>query len=369
MERRERGFFGKVLVFILTILAVIGLIAMTLSVICPHIDPKHFGWIPFFGLTFWVILLFNVLVFFALLLLWSRKAWISLIALLVAIPGINKSYSFGKKIENEEGIRVMSYNLYMFHNVDRETDSETTASKVFKIVREQSPDLLCCQEFAGYNRRVTRNQCIAMFSDSIGMPYVYYNKKSNYGGNVIFSKYPIEKVTTGGGFSNEETYGVLVEVDAGAKGKFYLANIHLVSNMITRSEIDVLTSTPENQQSFDTVGRSVYHKLQRGYILRSDEVKEMLQGIPEVDLPVILCGDFNDTPLSYTCRRIQKAGYSDAFSSVGHGIKPTYSGDLPLLRIDYFWVNDKVMPLRFNRYRQKLSDHYPIILDFSINKQ
>lgn len=369
MERRERGFFGKVLVFILTILAVIGLIAMILSVICPHVDPKHFGWIPFFGLSFWVILLFNVLVFFALLLLWSRKAWISVIALLVAIPGINKSYSFGKEVENAEGIRVMSYNVYLFHSIDGKENSGTIANKIIGIVREQSPDILCCQEFGGFNHRVTRNQCIAMFSDSIGMPYVYYNKKSNFGGNVIFSKYPIEKVTTGGGFSNEETYGVLVEVDAGAKGKFYLANIHLVSNMITRSEIDVLTSTPENQQSFDTVGRSVYHKLQKGYILRSDEVKEMLQGIPEVDLPVILCGDFNDTPLSYTYRRIQKAGYSDAFVSVGRGIKPTFAGNLPLLRIDYFWVNDKVMPLRFNRYRQKLSDHYPIILDFSINKQ
>ena len=63
MERRERGFFGKLLVFVFAVLAVVGLIAMTLSVICPHIDPKHFGWIPFFGLSFWVILGFNLLVF------------------------------------------------------------------------------------------------------------------------------------------------------------------------------------------------------------------------------------------------------------------------------------------------------------------
>lgn len=367
-ERRERGFFGRILVFILTILAVIGLIAMALSVMSPHIDPKHFGWFPFFGLSFWVILLINVLVFFALVLLWSRKAWISVLALLIAIPGVNKSYSFGKRIEDVEGIRVMSYNIYMFHGFDGKSDSETAACKIIDFIRGQSPDILCCQEFASFKRGVHRNKCMEMFSDSIGMPYVYYNKKSNYGGNVIFSKYPIEKVTTGGGFSNEELYGVLVEVDAGKKGKFYLADVHLVSNMITRNEIDVLTSTPENQQMLDTVGKSVFHKLQKGYMRRSDEVKEMLQGIPEVDLPVILSGDFNDTPLSYTYRRIQKAGYTDAFVKVGRGIKPTFAGKLPLLRIDYFWVNDKVTPLRFNRYREKLSDHYPIILDFSIKQ-
>ena len=51
MERRERGFFGKVLVFILSIMAVIGLIAMTLSVISPYINPKHFVWTSFFAMS------------------------------------------------------------------------------------------------------------------------------------------------------------------------------------------------------------------------------------------------------------------------------------------------------------------------------
>ena len=366
MERRERGFFGKLLVFLLTILALIGLMAMGLSAMSPRLDPKHIGWIAFFGLSFWVILIFNILVFFALLLLWSRRAWISIIALLIAIPGIGKSYSFGAKVENEHGFRAMSYNLYLFQDIDGKTDKETFFQKAVDIINEQSPDFLCCQEFAAFRKGLTRNQCIDLFSKTIGLPYVYYNKKSNFGGNVIFSKYPISKVTTGDGFSNEETYGVLVEVDAGLKGRFYLADIHLVSNMITNSEIKVLTSNHESQQMLDTVGRTVFHKLQKAYALRSDEVKAMLQGIPEVNAPVILCGDFNDTPLSYTYRRIQKAGYRDAFVSVGKGVKPTYAGKLPLLRIDYFWVNDMVKPLRFERYRKKLSDHYPIILDFSI---
>jgi len=368
-ERRERGFFGRVVVFILTLLAVIGLVAMALSVLCPHVDPKRFVWIAFFGLAFWEILLFNILVFFALLLLWSRKAWISVLALLVAIPGVNKSYSFGNTVEIGDGIRLMSYNVYMFQSLDGTNDKEAAASHMINLIREQSPDILCCQEFSIFARRVSRANCIMMFADSVGMPYVYYNKVSNYSGNVIFSKYPITKVTEGDGFSNEETYGVLVSVDAGEKGKFYLADIHLVSNMITPSEIDKLRKASDYQQNLDTVGRSVAHKLKDGFIERSDEVKEMLRGIPDVDLPIILCGDFNDTPLSYTYRRIQKAGYKDTFLSVGRGIKPTYAGKLPLLRIDYIWANDKVTPLRFYRYRQKTSDHHPIILDFSINQQ
>lgn len=367
-KRRERGFFGRILVFILTILAIIGLVAMALSVMCPHIDPKHFGWIPFFGLSFWVILFFNALIFFVLLLLWSRKVWISVLALMIAIPGIIKSYSFGKEMGVGEGIRLMSYNVYMFQSLDGKNDKEAVASRMIRVIEEQSPDILCCQEFSSFNRAIDRPKCIQMFADSINMPYVYYNKNSNYSGNVIFSKYPVTKVTEGTGFSQEKTYGVLVSVDAGKKGQFYLAGIHLVSNMITKDEIEILTNASDYQQNLDTVGKSVFHKLKDGFVLRSDEVKEMLEGIPDKDVPVILCGDFNDTPLSYTYRRVQKAGYKDTFISVGHGIKPTYAGKLPLLRIDYIWANDKVTPLRFNRCRQKDSDHHPILLDFSINQ-
>ena len=57
MAREERGFFGKAMVFLLTVFAVIGLIAMSLSVVCPYVNPNGFVWLAFFGLAFWEIFL------------------------------------------------------------------------------------------------------------------------------------------------------------------------------------------------------------------------------------------------------------------------------------------------------------------------
>jgi endonuclease/exonuclease/phosphatase (EEP) superfamily protein YafD len=88
--------------------------------------------------------------------------------------------------------------------------------------------------------------------------------------------------------------------------------------------------------------------------------------MPPIDGPIIICGDFNETPLSYNYRQMQKAGFTDTFTKVGRGIKPTYAGKLPLLRIDYVWANNGVTPFDFNRLRYKGSDHYPVMLDFSI---
>ena len=365
-ERKERGFFGKLLVFVLTILAVIGVLAMTLSIINAYINPQHFIWTSIFGLAFWVILIYNVFIFMLLLMLWSKKAWISVIALLIAIPGIAKSYSFGSRLEADNSIRIMSYNLHRFCHVDKETDKESLANQVMELVREQSPDILCCQEFERFKSGVTRQKCISIFAEGAGYQYVYYNKKRNYGGNVIFSKYPIAKVTEESGIGKEETYGVMVSVDAGEKGKFHVANIHLLSYRISDDEIDILMNSTEMPNNLDTIGKTLLYKLGFAFKQRSAELQQVLEGMPPVDGPVIVCGDFNEPPLSYNYRQMQKAGFIDTFTKVGRGIKPTYAGKLPLLRIDYIWANEGVTPLNFRRYRYKASDHYPIMLDFSI---
>ena len=366
MERSERGIFGKLLVFVLTILALIGLVAMALSVLNAYVNPKHFIWTTLFGLAFWEVLIFNIVVLVLLLLLWSKKAWISILALLVAIPGINKSYSFGSKEEADNSIRVMSYNVHMFKHIDGKTDSEDFANQMANQVRDQNPDILCCQEFAAFKSGVSRPKCIEDFAESCGFQYIYYNRKSNFGGNVVFSKYPIAKVDEESGFGQENTYGVMVTVDAGEKGKFHVANVHLLSYMITDTEIDLLMNSAERKDNLDTIGKTVLHKLSYAFQRRSDELKNVLTTMPPVSGPIIMCGDFNEPPLSYNYRQMQKAGFVDTFTKVGRGIKPTYAGKLPLLRIDYIWANEDVKPLNFKRLRYKASDHYPIMLDFAI---
>lgn len=367
MERSERGIIGRLLVFVLTLLALVGLVAMALSVINGHVDPKRFVWTSFFGLGFWVVFIFNIVVFCALLILRSRRVWIAALALLVSVPGVGKSFSFGSKQESEASLRVMSYNVHRFRHVDGKTNTDDCAKAIIEMVRKKNPDLLCCQEFAGFRPKVHRNKCIEIFAEEAGFQYVYYNKKRNYAGNVIFSKFPIAKVDENSGFGLENTYGVMVEVDAGAKGRFFVANVHLLSYNISDSEIEQLTSSSDRRNQMDTIGMRVVRKLKYATKKRSEQIMLMLDGRPTVDAPVIMCGDFNDPPLSFTYRKMQEAGFVDTFTKVGWGVKPTYAGNLPLLRIDYIWGDKGIKPLNFKRFRFKASDHYPIVLDFAIN--
>lgn len=363
-SRNQRSIGGKIIVALLTILAIIGFFAMIASVTSCYFSPKTFVWASFFSLAFWEIFFFNCLILFFLIIMWSKKAWISVLALLISIPGLGKSYSFGSPVE-EDGIRVMSYNVHNFGHVDGKTSKVDFVNEVLLEVGQQSPDVLCIQEFArSFKQGNSRQQCIELFAQASGYPYVYYNLKRNYGGNVVFSRYPLQKVAEDTGFGKENTYGVMVSVDAGEKGTFYVANVHLLSYSITDEEIGTIPEMMSEEN--DTIRKTVVDKLKSAFARRSDEIREVLEGMPKVDAPVIVCGDFNDVPLSYIYRQMKKAGFNDSFVKVGHGIKPTYGGKLPLLRIDYIWNNDYVKPLKFNCIKKKLSDHYPVVLDFKI---
>lgn len=369
MEKGARaGAFKRILTIALMSMAILGLVSMALSVLNAFINPKHFIWTTMFGLAFWVIFFFNVLILTLLLLIRSKWAWISALAFLIAIPGLCRSISLSFPSKADHSLKVMSYNVHNFKHVDGKTQPEDFANEVVALVREKAPDILCCQEFSGFKKGETRTKCIKMFADSAGFPYYYYNMKKNYGGNVLFSKYPIEKVSEESGFGQENTYGIMVSVDAGEHGKFYVANVHLLSYMITDNEIDILMNSSDRQDEFDDAGKSVLHKLSYAFQKRSEQLKEVLEGMPRTECPVLVCGDFNEPPLSYNYNQMRRAGFVDTFIKAGNGIKPTYAGKLPLLRIDYIWANDKVKPLDFDRYRYKASDHYPIMLEFALNQ-
>ena len=83
--------------------------------------------------------------------------------------------------------------------------------------------------------------------------------------------------------------------------------------------------------------------------------------------PTILCGDLNDTPISYTYAHLS-SGLKDAFYERGTGIGTTYSGKIPFLRIDYIFSSPVVKALTFQVIKEDYSDHYPIAALFELEE-
>lgn len=339
---------------------------MAMSVLGSYVNPTRFVWLSFFGLGFWVIFLYNLVVLTLLLLMWSRKAWIAIIAMLIAIPGVVKSFSLGKAQSGGE-LRVMTYNVLGFKDQnDTERTSLEVAADVAKMVKDHNPDVLCIQEFNIFMPKTGRDACIAGFGEMVGLTHQYYHKKANYGNNIIFSKYPLSALEEDIPFAKENEYGAVAKVNAGNKGVFYVLCVHLTSFQLTNNEITVFSETGNSKEQVQEYGKSIVVKLKNAYEKRSQEVAKMLEDIPGDGRPILICGDFNDTPISYTYHQIKKAGFVDGFVKVGRGIGYTYAGKLPWLRIDYVWGNGPIEPMSFKRIKHKGSDHYPVMMDFKV---
>lgn len=365
-KKHKRGLIGGLVVFLLSLLALAGLAVMTMSVLSSYVDPARFVWLAYFGLLFWVFLIFNVVVLTLLLLMRSRWAWIAVIALIVAVPGIYKSFSTGKPQEGGE-LRVMSYNVMNFKDqYDAEKPMSEVAQDVANMVKANRPDVLCIQEFSYFCGK-GQKACIDAFSEMLGMPYYHYNTKANFCSNVIFSIYPLNNIEGDIPLAKQNDYGTVAVVDAGEKGVFTLLCCHLVSFQLTNDEITAFSNHNNSKEEMEQYGKSIIAKLKKAYEKRSQEVSKMLGDIASDSRPIVMCGDFNDTPLSYTYHQIDHAGFTDGFVKVGKGIGYTYAGKLPLLRIDYVWTNDKVQPTAFKRLKYKGSDHYPVMMDFNVS--
>ena len=76
--------------------------------------------------------------------------------------------------------------------------------------------------------------------------------------------------------------------------------------------------------------------------------------------PIILCGDFNDNPISYVHHTIAKE-LTDCYTATGNGPGISYNSNAFFVRIDNIMCSDHFVPYDCSVDRSiKASDHYPI---------
>ena len=135
-------------------------------------------------------------------------------------------------------------------------------------------------------------------------------------------------------------------------------NIHLQSIKLSSTDKDFI-----EQGGGETTSRKVAGKFKRAFQQRAAQAKAVKLAIKKSPHPVIVAGDFNDSPVSYTYRTLAK-GMQDAFLKKGFGIGATYADGIPLYRIDYLLFDRQFKIHDFDVIKKRFSDHYPIVAKF-----
>ena len=347
---------------------------LILSFLSPYLSPEKI-WVPaFLGLAYPYILLVNFIFLLGWLILKRREVVISLLAIVLGwgtltdylslhpFRQLKKSqYASLVREQRKAGnqVKIMSYNVHLF-NARYWKERPSTRADILAFVRDQNPDIFCIQEFSSYNLDGFRESEVFRKLDQLPYRQIGYfdiDQRSGYS-VATFSHNPI--INTGRipmqGTSICIFSDLLIDRDT-----FRVYNCHLQSVKLDSEQYGILDSLKfryDDQQMAEI--RDISYRLRDAFIKRAAQADIIAAHISGCPYPVIVCGDFNDTPVSYTYRRIRD-GMKDAFSESGWGLGRTYNGEFPSFRIDYILHSESIETLFFSKDRITFSDHYPII--------
>ncbi len=341
-------------------------LALLLSYLSPHIDPRSNSYVAFFGLAYPPLLLFNILFVIYWLLFSARYALVSLVVILIGWNSLLNHVGFHHTARltrpDSACIRMMTYNVHEFKRYGANNDS-WTRHDIFSIINEQQPDIIGIQEF--YTRWKGQYAIIDSINKILNSRYFYFAPAISSGrdavGMAIFSKFPIfnQGIIQ---LSDESSENHCLFIDIKHNNQmFRVYSIHLQSIKLGPADYGFLDSIKKRQASFSSSKR-IGSKLKQAFIKRSAQVAMVKHHAAQCPYPYIISGDFNDTPSSFAVHQLSE-GMKNAFRECGRGLGRTYNGDFPNYQIDYIMASPQFNVEDYHVIEKKLSDHYPVYSD------
>ena len=341
-------------ILVVNLLAAIGLIGCAYS---PLLPAEKMPLLSLAGLAFPFVLAVNICFLVLWIFVYRRYALVSLVTFLLCIPQIRAFFpiNIGQQNSPKESIKVLSYNVLIF-NIDASNTTKENAT--ISYLEESDADIICLQELQ-FNILKHRKQLLKKY------PYKSYelSKESQVSAHHLacLSKFPIlsvEQLKLESTTNGCAKYRILHEGDT-----IVVYNCHLQSNGLQETDKStykqLLTNPKENIRSSKT--KDLVKKLRNAAVKRADQTDFIMADLKKESSPyIIVCGDFNDSPISYTCNRLRRR-LDDAYIKGGNGPGISYNRHGMYYRIDHilhspqFKAYDCTVDRTF-----KESDHYPI---------
>ena len=346
------------------------LLVGTLLVSGAYLLGAYSGYIPpvrwiipaFLGLFFPALLVAQIGVTIFWLLAWDKRrlllmaaVWlISLPQLLVYFPISRAEKSLGTE---EESLRILSYNVCAF---GFKPHTKTSPNATLQYIKSSGADIVCIQE-AMLNQNPWAGVVSKTLRSYLDEDYPYINViRVNRGGSTLalLSKYPIKEAKEIP-LPSWVNGAVAYKVDILGKETLVI-NVHLESFRLRRVDGEDYLRLAKDGDAIrlkDAL-RAKLSPTFRSHNIQANIIHDLIQSYGSGR--VIVCGDFNDTPLSYARYKIGE-GLEDAFVSKGNGLGITFHTRPFFVRIDHILFGPAFRALRCEVDKTASeSDHYPI---------
>jgi endonuclease/exonuclease/phosphatase family metal-dependent hydrolase len=357
---------------IMRILTIICLICLLLSYLCPFVHPNDFWILPFFGLAYPVILLFTLLFLVYWAFAKSRMFFGVLLILLFGGKLHFRTLSLPLNKENltdtssTNTVKITSYNVRLFDLYEWGNEGKfENRNNIFNFLKDQNSDIICFQEFYQQDRP-TQFPTRDTLKGLLKTPYCHerYSHKlegrQNFG-IAMLSKFPMISrgdIIFDDPLNIDNNYCIFADIVKGID-TFRIYNVHLQSIKFKKDDYKVFSKNANKIVDKKSTIELLIEKLKIAYPKRAEQARKVVEHMQQSPFPVIICGDFNDTPMSYTYN-IFSSLYKDAFRNSSSGLGVTYAGKVPAGRIDYIFHSKNIHSSNFTIQNEVYSDHKAI---------
>jgi endonuclease/exonuclease/phosphatase family metal-dependent hydrolase len=325
-----------------------------------HIPPAELWIAAFLSLLVPVFIVLNMVFCIYWLFKNRHKALLSFMVIIAGYSFICRTFSWSFSSNPEaKGLKVINYNVRIFNTYAHLQDANRNSSKkMMEWLVNSDGNILSLQEFY-YDKSSDIYNSIDRIKKSY--PYYYYdpnvfNQANASFGMAIFSRIPI--VNKGNLQLGEHSNNQIIFADVlFQKDTIRIYNIHLQSMSIEESHFTY---------SLDS-WKAILKKLRRGAVQRTFQINALADHIKACPYPVIVTGDLNDTPYSYSYH-VLSTRLNNSFEKAGRGMGFTYNGKLylridnqfasPALKVEHFITNNEI----------KYSDHFPLEAVYSVDR-
>ena len=337
-------------------------IVMLLVGFSDRINPADHPLVSTLGMAFPILLVINMaFLLFWLIFKWSR-AWIPVVGYILAYVPISIYMPINASQSPPEGaLKLVTYNVCCYGgNFKYEQGFE----KVRDYLIDEKADIVCLQEdndtwrrycFKNYEERgLTHNDTIVLCNDA-----TRFNCLGIHTRFPIIRRERIDYPTA----SNNGSAAWWLQVD---KDTVIVVNNHFESchlNQEDRAQYRQLLKGEMARDSVRAESQLLMVKLAEANAKRSRQIVAVCEYIDQYlgRYPVIVCGDFNDNPISFS-RHMMGKYLHDCFVETGRGIGLSYNQKAFSLRIDHIFCSSDITPYEcFVDSKMDASDHYPMV--------
>ncbi|MBF0576163.1 endonuclease/exonuclease/phosphatase family protein [Dysgonomonas sp. GY617] len=329
------------------------------------ISPARTLIFAYLGLAFPFILMVNLLllVFWCIISKW-KIALFNVIVLAICYSPITTYFPINifSGTPPEGSIKILSYNVRGFNwELNKKWSADMPMVQYLKSV---DADIICMQEYVvstSDKHASTRNlqKVLKVYPYYSVIPLRPSNGRYEYG-LACFSKYPIKSILSIPIVSSDNGVALYkIEVN----GKIItVINNHLESNRLTSADKKLYKDflRARDSHKLDEVTQSLENKLGSAFRKRAPQVNMVARYVEEQTTDaIIVCGDFNDSPISYSYKTIKK-DLLDSYAETGFGPGITYHENYFWFRIDFIMHSRNLKAYKCTVDKVKFSDHYPI---------